>query len=136
MSTPNQDQDPFGSSHQNPYSAQGPYPPPGQGPQFGQGQYYGPGPYPNVGYGFQAPNSPYGIDPVSGRPYSEKSKVVAGVLQLCLGGLGVGRFYTGHVGIGIAQLLTCGGLGIWSLIDAIMMFMGNVDDADGRPLRN
>ena len=143
MSTPNQDQDPFGSSHQNPYPNQGPYPPPGQGPQFSQGQYYGQGqgqfgqgPYPNVGYGFQAPNAPYGIDPVSGRPYSDKSKIVAGVLQLFLGGFGVGRFYTGHVGIAIAQLLTCGGAGIWALIDGIMLLTGNADDADGRPLRS
>ena len=42
-----------------------------------------------------------------GVPLSDKSKVAAGVLQLFLGGFGVGRFYTGHVGIAIAQLLTC-----------------------------
>lgn len=81
-------------------------------------------------------SAPYGVHPVTGVPYSDKSKIVAGVLQLCFGGLGVGRFYTGHITLGILQLITCGGLGIWALIDAIMMFMGNVTDAQGRPLRD
>ncbi|MBK6513938.1 MAG: TM2 domain-containing protein [Polyangiaceae bacterium] len=79
---------------------------------------------------------PYGIHPATGMPYSDKSKVVAGVLQILLP-FGVGRFYTGHIGIGVAQLLTsfiCIG-GIWSFIDGIMMLMGNVPDAQGRPLR-
>ncbi|MGI5339208.1 TM2 domain-containing protein [Streptomyces sp. CA-181903] len=80
------------------------------------------------------PNAPYGYDPY-GRPYSEKSKIVAGVLQLFLGTFGVGRFYTGHVGIALGQLFTCGGLGIWSLIDGIMLLVGNHTDSAGRPLR-
>jgi TM2 domain-containing membrane protein YozV len=70
-----------------------------------------------------------------GRPYSEKSKIVAGVLQLVLGGFGAGRWYTGHYGIAVAQLLTCGGLGVWALIDGIMMLVGDVTDPQGRPLR-
>ncbi|MDO5082609.1 TM2 domain-containing protein [Arachnia propionica] len=77
---------------------------------------------------------PYGFDP-TGRPYSDKTRLVAGLLQLFAGGFGAGRFYTGHTGIAIAQLLTCGGLGIWALIDAILMFSGSVDDVNGRPLR-
>ncbi|MGK5628033.1 TM2 domain-containing protein [Streptomyces sp. URMC 123] len=78
---------------------------------------------------------PYGVAP-NGQPYSDKSKVVAGILQLFLGTLGVGRFYTGHVGIAIAQLLTCGGLGFWSLIDAIMFFASSDrTDKQGRVLR-
>ncbi|MCQ4212157.1 TM2 domain-containing protein [Streptomyces longispororuber] len=81
------------------------------------------------------PNAPYGYDP-QGRPYSDKSKIVAGVLQLFLGGLGIGRFYVGSVGVGIAQLLTCGGLGIWALIDAILFFTSNDrTDSQGRVLR-
>ncbi|GAA2798967.1 TM2 domain-containing protein [Kitasatospora sp. CM 4170] len=67
---------------------------------------------------------------------SDKSKIVAGILQLFLGGFGVGRFYTGHVGMGIAQLLTCGGLGFWALIDGIMFLVSNDrTDAQGRLLR-
>jgi TM2 domain-containing membrane protein YozV len=81
------------------------------------------------------PNAPYGYDPY-GRPYSDKSKIVAGVLQLTLGSLGIGRFYIGSVGIGIAQLFTCGGLGIWALIDGIMLLTGNdKTDSQGRVLR-
>jgi hypothetical protein len=36
----------------------------------------------------------------------------------------------------VAQLLICGGCGIWALIDGILMLMGNVRDAQGRPLRD
>jgi len=84
--------------------------------------------------------APYGIDPITGMPFSDKSKMVAGLLQIglpLLGICGVGRFYTGHIGLGIAQFLlgwlTCG---IWPLIDGIMMLMGKVTDAQGRPLRD
>jgi TM2 domain-containing membrane protein YozV len=81
------------------------------------------------------PNAPYGYDPY-GRPYSDKSKIVAGVLQLTLGTLGVGRFYMGNVGMGLGQLFTCGGFGIWALIDGIMLLTGNNHtDAQGRILR-
>ena len=67
---------------------------------------------------------------------SDKSKIVAGVLQILLGTLGIGRFYTGHVGMGVAQLLTCGGLGIWSLIDGILFLVSNDrTDAQGRLLQ-
>lgn len=81
------------------------------------------------------PEAPYGVDH-QGRPYSDKSKIVAGVLQLFFGGLGIGRFYVGSVGVGVAQLLTCGGLGIWALVDAILFFTSNDrTDKQGRPLR-
>ncbi|MDO0924119.1 TM2 domain-containing protein [Streptomyces sp. TG1A-8] len=79
--------------------------------------------------------TPYGVDPL-GRPYSEKSKVVAGILRILVGGLGAGRLYAGSVGTGIARLLTFGGLGIWALIDGILFLTGD-DRADskGRILR-
>ncbi|WP_133912796.1 TM2 domain-containing protein [Streptomyces sp. NBC_00582] len=81
------------------------------------------------------PEAPYGVDPL-GRPYSDKSKIVAGVLQLFLGTLGIGRFYVGSVGVGIAQLLTCGGLGFWALIDGILFLTSNDrTDSQGRVLR-
>ncbi|MFH9863564.1 TM2 domain-containing protein [Streptomyces sp. NPDC017202] len=81
------------------------------------------------------PDAPYGVDPL-GRPYSDKSKIVAGILQLFLGYLGIGRFYVGSVGVGVAQLLTCGGLGIWALIDGILFLTSNDrTDAQGRVLR-
>ena len=67
---------------------------------------------------------------------SDKSKMVAGLLGLFLGWFGAGRFYLGYTGLGVAQLLTCGGCGWWSLIDAIFIFTGKVTDAKGRPLKD
>ncbi|MET7656686.1 TM2 domain-containing protein [Streptomyces sp. NPDC005486] len=120
--------------------AQPGYPGPGYpGPGFPGPGYPGPG-YPAPGYippgTFTGdPQAPYGYD-LMGRPYSEKSKVVAGVLQLTLGSFGVGRFYMGDVGIGLAQLFTCGGLGIWALIDGIILLVSDdKTDSDGRILR-
>ncbi len=80
--------------------------------------------------------TPWGIDPVTGIPFSDKSRVVAGLLQIFFGLFGVGRFYTGHIGLGVCQFLfgwlTCG---IWPMVDAILMFAGKVTDSEGRPLR-
>lgn len=94
------------------------------------------------GYGGQGagqPGAPYGYDPVSGLPYSEKSKLAAGLLGIFVGGFGVGRFYTGHVGLGVAQLIvtvvTFGFGSLWGLIDGILMLAGNSKDANGLPLR-
>lgn len=71
----------------------------------------------------------------------QKSKLVAGLLQLFLGGFGVGRFYLGYAGIGVAQILvtifTCGIGGIWPFIDGIMILTGSVKvDAKGIPLKD
>ena len=54
-------------------------------------------------------------------------------LLLCvfLGELGVHRFYTGHIFSGILMLITCGGLGIWWIIDLIFIAIGDFRDADG-----
>jgi len=90
-----------------------------------------------VPYGDYDPQAPYGRDPVSGFPYSDRSKVVAGLLQLFLP-IGIGRLYAGHTGIGIAQLLLTlfFGLGvIWAFIDGIVILAGRPTDGNGRPLR-
>ncbi|MHB8872961.1 MAG: TM2 domain-containing protein [Myxococcaceae bacterium] len=80
------------------------------------------------------------VDGRSGLPYSHRSKMAAGLLQIFLGGFGAGRFYTGHTGIAIAQIavtwLTCGLGALWPLIDGIMMLTGSVPDVDGRPMRD
>lgn len=98
---------------------------------------YAMAPYTNL----HAPNvgAPYGIDPATGIPYSDKSKLVAGLLQIFLGTLGVGRFYLGNVGMGIAQILvtwlTLGFGALWPLIDGIILLAGSPVDRNGRPLR-
>jgi TM2 domain-containing membrane protein YozV len=85
-------------------------------------------------------SAPFGIEPMTGMPYSDKSKMVAGLLQLFAGAFGVGRFYTGHIGIAIAQIVvvwaSCGIGIIWPIVDGIMMLTGRVTDAEGRPLRD
>jgi TM2 domain-containing membrane protein YozV len=63
-----------------------------------------------------------------------KSWMVALLLAIFAGGFGVDRFYLGYTGLGVAKLLTCGGCGIWSIYDIIMIAMNNLPDANGQPL--
>jgi TM2 domain-containing membrane protein YozV len=49
-----------------------------------------------------------------------------------LGILGIHRFMVGKIGTGILQLLTLGGLGIWTTIDFIMIIFGKFKDKQGK----
>ncbi len=99
------------------------------------------------------PPLPYRPTPYPGRPgygelvWSDKSRIAAGVLQIVLP-FGIGRFYTGHTGMAIAQLLlfffglltlgvTSAIAVIWCFIDGIVL-LANTDstDATGRRLRS
>jgi TM2 domain-containing membrane protein YozV len=114
-----------------------PAPPPAAGP-YGAAPYggapYGGAPYPGAPYG----GAQYQVD-AYGRPLSDKSKLVAGLLQIFVGAFGIGRFYLGYTTIGIAQILvtwlTCGIGGLWPFIDGILIIVGKVPDAQGRTLR-
>ena len=125
----------------------GPYPP----GQFPPGLYppplYPPGQYPPAGFD---PAAPFGRHPLTGEPFSDKSKVVAGLLQLLglVGVVGIGRIYLGYTTLGITQLIggvvlgivTCG-IGfivpvIWGIIDATLILTDKVRDPAGRPLRD
>lgn len=73
----------------------------------------------------------------------QKSKMVAGILGILLGSLGVHNFYLGYTGKAVAQLLiallTCGigaaATGIWGLIEGIMILTGSINvDGNGNPL--
>ena len=55
---------------------------------------------------------------------SEKKRAVALLLCFFLGGLGGHRFYVGKIGTAILQIVTLGGLGIWTLIDFVMIIVG------------
>ncbi len=138
------------TSGQGGYSGQPGY---GYGDAYGD-QGYGQSGYGQSGYGqssygqmepysfgslYSAP-APFGIEPSTGLPYSDKSKVVAGLLQIFLGSFGVGRFYKGDIGIGIAQIavtwLTFGLGALWPFIDGIVLLTGRPLDREGRPLRS
>lgn len=67
--------------------------------------------------------------------FSEKQFVTALILSILLGSLGIDRFYTGHVGLGVGKLLTLGGCGIWAIVDIILYATRKVNDSDGRPLQ-
>ena len=121
---------------------------------YGQqpGQPWNPQPY---GHPID-PNAPFGYDQY-GRPWSDKSKVVAGLLQLLPGVFfalgGIGRLYAGNTGLGVTQLIAfvvgwillfcSGGLlfpiivacWFWFVIDGIVMLAGHPRDGQGRLLR-
>jgi TM2 domain-containing membrane protein YozV len=133
---------PFGGAGETPPPNFPPpiYPPP---PYFPPPYYPPPGFYPD-------PAAPYGRNPQTGEPFSDKSKVVAGLLQLLglVGVLGVGRLYLGYTTLGITQLVgglvlglvTCG-IGfivpvVWGIVDAVLILTDKVRDPSGRPLRD
>ncbi|WP_181036369.1 TM2 domain-containing protein [Arthrobacter sp. B1805] len=140
----------------NPYAAgpssQGQYSQPGFGqtpPPQGQ---YGQAPYAQAPYGQGAfQQGGYNQGPF-GQPYApQKSRVIAGILGILLGSLGIHRFYLGYTTIGIVQILmsTVGAIftfglsaiaaGIWGLVEGIMILVGSEQfrrDAQGIPLKD
>ncbi|MFD4293901.1 TM2 domain-containing protein [Rhodococcus sp. NPDC058505] len=128
------------------------HPPPGFPPLDATQQFAA---VPGYGYAPADAGAPYGRDPVTGEPLSDKSKVAAGLLQILLGMVGVcgvGRLYTGSTNIGLAQLLLfwvgfpamfllvgfliVPAVWIWAFVDGILMLTGAVRDGQGRKLRD
>lgn len=62
---------------------------------------------------------------------STKGFVPTILLCFFLGMFGIHRFYVGKIGTGILMLLTLGGLGIWTMIDFIIIVCGNFKDKEG-----
>jgi TM2 domain-containing membrane protein YozV len=147
MSTPRPPENPSGGP---PWGWQPPQlpPPPGYQPAAQYPRYPAYPGYPS----YLDPQAPFGRDPAAGLPLSDKSATAAGLLQLFFGLFGVGRFYIGSTQIAVAQLcvglfglifgLFClfglpallGGI-VWAIVDAILIFTGNVKDEHGRKLR-
>jgi len=67
---------------------------------------------------------------------SGKDWLTTVILCFFLGGLGIHSFYAGKTVIGILQLFTMGGCGIWTLIDFIMILCGSYKDGEGKPIVN
>jgi len=63
---------------------------------------------------------------------STKSRFTALLLCWFLGFFGAHRFYVGKIGTAILMILTLGGLGIWTLIDLIIIIVGSFWDKQGR----
>lgn len=62
----------------------------------------------------------------NGAEHARKSQVTAAILCFFFGILGIHRFYLGYTWQGVVQLLTGGGLGIWTLIDFIRILTGDL----------
>ena len=60
--------------------------------------------------------------------------MVALLLSIFLGELGIDRFYLGYIGLGILKLITAGGFGIWWLVDLILIATGKMKTKDGQEL--
>ena len=64
-------------------------------------------------------------------PGEGKSQLIALILCIFVGVLGIHRFYLGYTKEGVIQLLTAGGCGIWSLIDLVRIITGDLKPKDG-----
>ncbi len=88
-----------------------------------------------------------GSQPVNPQPSSgpvnpeAKSKIVAGLLGIFFGGIGLHNFYLGNTQRGIIQIVvsfvTCGIGSIWGFIEGVLILVGNIStDANGVPLKD
>jgi TM2 domain-containing membrane protein YozV len=86
---------------------------------------------------FLTPPNPVDAVPqghIIGPQVSEKSFLATWLFAWLLGFFAVDRFYLGKIGTGIVKLLTFGGLGIWWLVDLIIVLVGGQRDKQGRKL--
>ncbi|MFN7139622.1 MAG: NINE protein [Limisphaerales bacterium] len=81
----------------------------------------------------------FGVPPLLDQ---RKSRLLAGLFGVLLGGIGLHRFYLGYIGVGLAQIVvtvvTCGLGWIWGFIEGILILTGSniTTDASGQPLKH
>ena len=71
---------------------------------------------------------------IIGTEEERKSHGTALLLCFFFGALGIHRIYTGYILLGILQLLTGGGFGLWTLIDLISLWLNKFVDSNGNKL--
>ncbi len=71
------------------------------------------------------------VDASAANSAGGKSQLIALLLVIFVGTLGIHRFYLGYTWQGIVQLLTLGVCGIWTLIDMIRIITGDLTPKDG-----
>lgn len=76
----------------------------------------------------------YQNQPASNRA-NEDRWLIALILCILVGSLGVHRFYTGNIVTGVLMLITLGGCGIWTIIDLIMIAANTYRDSNGNTLK-
>ena len=94
-----------------------------------------------INCGVPTNNIPVGVE--------QKSKIVAGLLAIFVGALGIHNFYLGYTTKGLIQVLvsiiggiiTCGiattAIGIWAFVEGILILVGSINtDARGIPLKD
>ena len=66
---------------------------------------------------------------------SDKNLFLVATLCFLLGVFGVHRFYCGKIMSGVLMIFTIGGLGIWALVDFIIVCFGEFTDSQGRKIK-
>lgn len=79
-------------------------------------------------------NPPQALSTVQGASVPQRELIVALILSIFFGHIGVDRFYLGYVGLGLLKLFTFGGCGVWWLVDIILIATRKLPDSDGMPL--
>ncbi len=66
---------------------------------------------------------------------SDKKRLLTAILCLCFGIFGAHRFYAGKIKSAKVMLYTIGGLGIWYVIDTVIVLFGEFTDDEGRKIK-
>lgn len=67
------------------------------------------------------------------RPY-RRNYFIALIISIFVGEFGIDRFYMGKIGTGFLKLITFGGIGIWWIIDIVLIATGQIRDKQGQPM--